>query len=81
MNKEEIWDKFCEVNPAFRENVDIKLSPDKIRKMVETAYKYGHEEGFERGKLIASKLNDTINRGGGNGMDTFNQIFGGGFKK
>jgi hypothetical protein len=76
MNKEEIWDKFCEVNPSFKSEYMVNMSVNKIRKIIETTYEYAYEAGFDKGKLIASQLNDAINRGGGNGMDAFNQIFG-----
>lgn len=79
MTKEEVWAKFCEMNPAFQGGGDIKLSPERIRKMVETAYKYGSEAGFERGKIMAGELYKAAN-GNNMGGDLFNQIFGG-FKK
>lgn len=81
MTKEEVWAKFCEVNPQFKSEYRIEMSVDKIRKMIETAYKYGNEAGYEQGKWVSDSLNrvangkmDAFKEGAGN--DLFNQIFG-----
>lgn len=79
MTKEEVWAKFCEVNPSFKSEYRVEMSVDKIRKMVETAYNCGFEAGFERGKIMAGELYKAAN-GNNMGADMFNQIFGG-FKK
>lgn len=75
MTKDEVWSKFCEVNPSFNSEYRVEMSVDKIRKMVETAYKYGNEAGFENGKRITEQLYRAA--GGGSSGDLFNQIFGG----
>ena len=80
MTKEEVWAKFCEINPAFIGAENIVLSSDRIKKIVETAYKYGNEAGFERGKNMAGELYKAAN-GNNMGADIFNQIFGGFGKK
>ena len=75
MTKEEVWLKFCELNPSFKGESEVCVSPARIKKMVETSYKYGNEAGFEQGKRIASQLHNAVNRGGSQGVDLFNQIF------
>lgn len=75
MTKEEVWAKFCEINPAFKGAENIVLSSERIKKIVETAYKYGQEFGFERGKIMTGELYKAAN-GNNMGADMFNQIFG-----
>lgn len=75
MTKDEVWQKFCELNPSFNTEYRVEMGVDKIRKMVETAYKYGNEAGFERGKFVAESL---CKAAGGNSSktDIFKDIFG-----
>jgi hypothetical protein len=74
MIKEQVWAKFCEINPSFLIAAELQLTPTQLKKMIETAYKYGHEEGFERGKDVTRKLYKAANPGNGN-MDIFKDIF------
>jgi len=82
MTKDEVWAKFCEVNPLFLREGDVCVNSARIRKMIETAYKYGDEAGFENGKRVANMLNKATNGKldafkQGAGADLFSQLFGG----
>lgn len=79
MTKEEVWAKFCELNPEFHGVEKVCLVPERIKKMIETTYKYAYEAGFERGKFVADSLRNAVNPN--NGADIFKDVFGGGFKK
>lgn len=85
MNKDQLWAKFCEINPSLvNQNGDkVSMTPAQIKKMVETTWKYAHEEGFNSGKEVARKLFDLAQKGSGGSSsgDIFNQVFGGGISK
>ena len=40
MNKEEVWKKFCDINPNFLGKENVCLNPAKIKKLVETSFKF-----------------------------------------
>lgn len=75
MTKEEVWLKFCEVNPSFKTEYRVELSVDKIRKMIETAYKCGNDAGFDKGKAVAESLYKAANGNNMSGADMFNEVF------
>jgi hypothetical protein len=76
MNKEELWKKFCEINPNFLGEENICLNPAKIKKLVETSFKYGSEFGFKNGQeweRNQSKMKSS--QSAPYGLDFFNEIF------
>jgi len=76
MNKEEVWKRFCDINPNFLGEENICLSPIKIRKLIETSFKYGSEFGFRNGQEWEKNQNKTKSSpSASNGLDFFDGIF------
>ena len=77
MNKDQLWAKFCEINPSLgNPNGDkVPMTPAQIKKIVETSWKYAFNAGFDRGKEVTKSLNDLIDKSSGKPKDDFTDIF------